>query len=193
MKLLHEVVLNMGMLCYFLAFCLILYAIYCKLAFSQKKKVEALDTFFPNDIVIVATRCRHRTALEAEVRGLGEFRTIKLNKNNEEEVEFCHACLEYMVIPCAWCSQPIFPFSNITLNPTKNHEGEIRKGAALLRYKLHEVAVGCNRPGCAKGEKDLIASWCPPGCVKFQDYPHVIFPKCFFHAALTLEEMTILI
>lgn len=181
---------NSFLLVNFLVTVTILYSVYYKLVLNRRLEAQALTPFYPNEVTTQATCCSHETALVGEVSGLGDYQMIHLPTDIKGRVEYCHQCLEDYITPCAWCGLAIFPYGKITLySVDADCRTNLRTGAALLRYRGNLVAVGCARPGCATQPSDLLATWYPPGAVKFP-YLDDRLPVFYVKAILILEQET---
>ena len=106
----------------------------------------------------VTAECGHKTSFKDKVTAFGE--TIITNmKPQNGKVEYCHKCLEKMVIQCAWCSLPIFIGDSITLY-SNSYPNKIPDHAVIFDEKLMQM-VGCGRSNCASTGADYAGFWAP--------------------------------
>ncbi len=104
-----------------------------------------------------AAKCGH-TSKQADI--------IRLNGKNylvslfvtREKVALCHECLKKTAIICAWCRQPIFIGSSVTLFSPKSSKFSFPKGSFIYKEKPL-LLVGCTRNTCFNPEQDNISGF----------------------------------
>ncbi len=110
-------------------------------------------------------KCGHETKLKGTLTAFGETTSGVIQPNADGSIEFCHACLEATVIPCAWCQKPIWPYYPITLySPRDPNFKPPEKSVVYSHDPL--LLVGCLRWECADGGVDRAGFWMPPGYVQ---------------------------
>jgi hypothetical protein len=110
--------------------------------------------------------CGHETKQTDFVRAFGETIQTKVLIINGK-IEYCHKCLEKMVVKCPWCGRPIFIGDMVTLySPTKK-EYQVPVGTVVF-CEDPLTLVGCQRSDCAESGADYAGQWIPPGVVRRQ-------------------------
>jgi len=108
-------------------------------------------------------KCGHMTKKKDDVNAFGESGTITISSFDKGQPEYCHRCLEKMVIRCAWCGNPIFIGDPVTLySPKKDYK--LPDYAVFYNEKKKQV-VGCLGWDCAETGGDRAGFWIPPGKV----------------------------
>lgn len=129
--------------------------------------------------------CGHRFQQKDVVTALGRTITTRVPLDEKGSTSFCHKCLEKMVVPCAWCLEPIFVGDPVTLYclaekelkakwEMSDEDWELCKSKGELPWgsKIHSVAngyvslVGCPSTTCADTGADYCGVWMPPGQVE---------------------------
>lgn len=125
------------------------------LSIFKKKKKE--DEWF-------SANCGHQTKIRDSVSVFGEINIISMIPKSGK-IEYCHKCLEKMIIKCAWCQRPIFPDHPITLYdfPSENF---VAPEHSIIHSKDPVKLVGCLRPDCADTGMDRAGFWVSPGKVE---------------------------
>ncbi|HNV96929.1 MAG TPA: hypothetical protein PKL13_01260 [bacterium] len=95
---------------------------------------------------------------------------IEIMDNN---VPYCHKCLEKMTIRCAWCGNPIFIGDLITLqNPKETFK---IPDYAVKNKDFPGDYVGCHRLSCCDMLGELIATWNTPGQIELtEEYKRIL-------------------
>jgi len=132
-----------------------------------------------NPIRYKATKCGHRTKQTGRVSAFGQSTVMKMPKNKVGSVDYCLDCIGIMTVRCAWCCDPIFIGSSITLyspgpregffssrEPTDAQEKRKQKDFALpdgaVIYFEHPLTlVGCLGWNCADTGADRAGFWLP--------------------------------
>ncbi len=129
--------------------------------------------------------CGHKFLPKDEITALGRTITTGVPLDENGSTPYCHCCLAEMVVPCAWCHEPIFIGNPITLyiiteKKLKNEygfsdqemeqykkDGELPDGSII--YKASNgwlTLVGCGYTDCADTGADYSGTWMPPGKVE---------------------------
>ncbi|MBM3256544.1 MAG: hypothetical protein FJZ04_03725 [Candidatus Moranbacteria bacterium] len=129
--------------------------------------------------------CGHKFIKQKEVTALGGTITTEVPVDGNGSTPYCHSCLEKMVAPCAWCFEPIFIGSPVTLYMIKEEEFKNKygfSGQEMEQYKKdgelpdgsiiyattngYLQLVGCGRTTCADTGADYCGIWMPPGKIE---------------------------
>ena len=128
--------------------------------------------------------CGHETKCEGvvTVKDSGAEREISLVLDlHNGRPKRCFACLQKMIIPCAWCGNSIAPEDPVTICVPKNPDYTPPVGARVFTSELphndwHALKnegrekdlplIGCFRQTCMESsEYDRVGFWAPPGIV----------------------------
>lgn len=124
--------------------------------------------------------CGHKTRLSGTINAYGRSTKVKLEPNEDGDIDYCLKCIEDMTIKCAWCEKPIFIGEPVTLYSPKNNDFDFPDDAHV--YKENPLTfVGCRRMGCANSKPSYDGFWVPPGKVKkkskFKEESEIGAPK----------------
>lgn len=140
-------------------------------------------------IVFVATflyfkrtkaRCGHKTRLSGAIYAYERATKVKLEPNENGNIEYCLKCLGDMTIKCAYCKNPIFIGEPVKVYSPKDDNFQIPKEAHIYKEEPLTV-VACRRLSCANKKNGHDGFWVPPGKVKsksnFKEQSRIGAPK----------------
>ncbi len=94
-----------------------------------------------------ATKCGHRTKRTGIVSAFGRTITTKMPINKNGSVDYCLDCIGKMAIKCAWCGNPIFIGTAVTIGLPVN-DFKVPKYAVAYKKNPPQF-VGCFSWNCA--------------------------------------------
>jgi hypothetical protein len=107
-----------------------------------------------------ATICGHKTKRSGEITAFKDSAFMEMPLNECSSVDYCLDCIAKMTICCAWCKQPIFIGSPITLYSLTDDRFEIPEHAVIYGNDPFCV-VGCLGWNCADSGADRAGFWVP--------------------------------
>lgn len=116
----------------------------------------------------IRANCGHLSRIKGKIFAFDEVTTTTI-RVIDGKIDFCHRCLERMVIQCAWCGKPIFIGDPITLyTPGENYEMPDYAKIYNLNSPNSPQLIGCGRNTCADTGADYCGFWNPEGVRRVQ-------------------------
>lgn len=111
-----------------------------------------------------ASICKHKTKQRGVVKFGRDVVTMSMPYGEDNQPEYCLACIAKMTIRCAWCGLPIYVGDPIILGIPMD-EFKVPDYAVRYTENESEALIGCLRWRCGDAV-NMCGRWMPPGKVE---------------------------